>query len=131
VVIDPLHVLSLLEHKHRAVSESTAIQQWKLPAVFHDLRARLRLLTRKPDQEWVRVLRLLEHEALARVEAAVAASIDCGSPRLATIQTLLRRESAGFPESWPPAAVSCERAAALAVEPPVLAAYDELVEVAR
>lgn len=56
-MLDPRHVLPLLQRKHRAVPGATALQQWDMPEVFLRLRAALRERTRKPDQEWVRVLR--------------------------------------------------------------------------
>jgi hypothetical protein len=71
MVIDPLQVLELLEQKHRAVAESTAIGQWELPSAFYELREKLRAKVRKPDQEWIGVLRRLERQGMAEVEAAV------------------------------------------------------------
>lgn len=94
-VIDPLHVLSLLEKKHRAVAESTAILGWQLPAAFHELRAELAKCTRKPDQEWVQVLRLVEVHPLGIVEDAVTIALARSSPRLATVRQLLRQTESG------------------------------------
>ena len=59
-VLDPFHVLPVLERKHRAVPEATALQDWPLAPVWQQVRTALRQQTRKPDQEWVRMLRLLE-----------------------------------------------------------------------
>ena len=59
-VLDPLHVLPVLEREHRAVPEATALQDWPLAPVWQQVRTALRQQTRKPDQEWVRMLRLLE-----------------------------------------------------------------------
>ena len=129
-VLDPLHVLSLLEKKHRAVSESTAIQQWKLDPVFHELRERLRPLVRKPDREWISVLRLLEEHSQDRVAAAVRQAIDRESPRLETIRFLLRRGDEK-PVTIEPAPVSRPELARMRVAAPSLAAYDTLGEVER
>jgi transposase len=129
VRIDPLHVLALLEHKHRAVSESTAIQDWKLPPVFHRLRAELAKRMRKSDREWIRVLRLMESHSLEEVEAAVIAALERSSPSLETVRLLLRQGRAAEVELRP-AEVSDQRLAAITVAAPVLSAYDRLVEVA-
>ena len=56
-VLDALHVLPLLERKHRAVAEATALLDWRLAPVWQRARAELARHTRKPDQEWVRMLR--------------------------------------------------------------------------
>ena len=49
-VLEPLHVLPLLERKHRAVGEATALQGWELPEAFGELRRQLHQCTRKPDR---------------------------------------------------------------------------------
>ena len=59
-VLDPFHVLPVLERKHRAVPEATALQDWPLAPVWQQVRTALRQQTRKPDQEWVRMVRRLE-----------------------------------------------------------------------
>lgn len=56
-VLDAMHVLRLLERKHRAIGESTAIAQMKLRRLI-ELRVVLRGKVRKPDREWVWVLLL-------------------------------------------------------------------------
>jgi transposase len=130
-VLDPMHVLPLLEKKHRAVDEATALKGWQLPAVFHELRARLRTLTRKPDQEWISVLRLLEEHAQERVAAATEQALQRGSPRLETIRLLLRQEE-GALSPVAPVAVAREDLAALTVLPARLDSYDQLcAEAAR
>ncbi len=91
LVLDPRHVLPLLEHKSRAVSEATALMQGQLPPVFHTLREALRPPTRRPDREWVQIRRLLEDHPEAAVEAAVAEALERGSSRLGTVRLLLRR----------------------------------------
>ena len=89
MVLDPLDVLPLLERKHRAVSESTAIQQWDLPPVFHELRARLRERTRKGDQEWVRVMLLLKTYDMDVLADAAQAALTRRSASLETIKMIL------------------------------------------
>lgn len=129
-VIEPRHVLSLLEKKHRAVNESTAIQQWSLPETFHQLRQDLRGRTRKPDQEWVSVLRLLEQHELEDVAAAIEEARARHSPRLETIRALLRRRD-DVPREAIPVDLDRVDLAAIRVDPPTLASYDELVEAVR
>ena len=80
-VLDPFHVLPVLERKHRAVPEATALQDWPLAPVWQQVRTALRQQTRKPDQEWVRMLRRLETYPAPAVEAAVAAALARDSPR--------------------------------------------------
>ena len=86
MVLDPLHVLPVLERKHRAVPEATALQDWALAPLWQQVRTALRQQTRKPDQEWVRMLRLLETYPATAVEAAVAAALARDSPRLERLQ---------------------------------------------
>ncbi len=126
LVLDPRHVLPLLERKSRAVSEATALMQWKLPSVFQTLRDALRPHTRRPDREWVQILRLLEDHREAEVEAAVAEALERGSPRLETVRLLLRRRDEGDAPRLEPAPVPRPDLATLTVEAPALSAYDTL-----
>jgi len=126
LVLDPRHVLALLERKSRAVGEATALQQWKLPRVFYELREALRAHTRRPDREWVQVLRLLEAHPEAEVEAAVAEALERGSPRLETVRLLLRRRDEHALPVLQPAPVARADLAQLQVSQPTLAAYDAL-----
>ena len=66
-------VLPLLERKHRAVPEATALRGWRLAPVWQQVRAALATHTRKPDME--------THPA-ATVERAVAVALERHSPRL-------------------------------------------------
>jgi hypothetical protein len=128
MVLDPFHVLATLEHKHRAVDEATALKDWKLPAVFGELRSALRTHTRKPDQEWIRVLRLIEEHPLERVEAAIRAALAQGSPRLETVRMVLRAETAER-TLVEPVALETEELRAVEVAAPRLELWDELLEV--
>ncbi|MGH7162852.1 MAG: Mu transposase domain-containing protein [Planctomycetota bacterium] len=125
-VLDPRHVLALLERKHRAVPEATALLQGKLPDVFHALRRALAPLTRKPDQEWVRVLRLLEDHPDEDVERAAEEALARGSPRLETVRMLLRTRAGTSPFAPRPAPVAREDLRTLVVSRPSLEAYDVL-----
>jgi transposase len=125
-VLDPFHVLPLLERKHRAVAEATALQGWKLPVAFRQLREALRQTTRRPDQEWVRVLRLMETHGEVEVEAAVQEALAAGSPRLETVRLLLRQRQEGEAPRLQPAPVCRPELAAVRVAPPILESYDAL-----
>lgn len=126
--LDPRHVLRLLEKKHRAVAEATAIQAWDVPAVFERLREELWKDTRKPDQEWVRVLLLAEEHGEEALESAVAEALARGSGRLETIRQILRRKEREL-EVRPTAAIPTDPALLeITIEMPRLAAYDDLGE---
>jgi transposase len=124
-VLDPRHVLRLLARKPRAAAEATALQG--LPEAFHELRRALREATRRPDHEWVEVLRLLEIHTQEEVEAAVKRALERGSPRLATIRQLLRRsEPAAVPAE--PVVLTRPDLKAVTVPPAQLSPYDTLTE---
>jgi len=126
-VIDPLHVLALLERKHRSIGESTAIGQWELNAVFYELREKLRGAVRKPDREWIGVLRLLESNSMSAVESAVREALVRGSARLETVRQLLRQGTLD-PSRPAPIQLDREDLAALDVGAPNLAAWDVLCD---
>ena len=121
-VLDPRHVLPLLERKHRAVPEATALRAWALPAVFHRLREALAERTRKPDREWVSVLRLAETHPLDEVAAAVGKALAADTPRLESVRYLLLQDDESG--AVPPARVERADLAALAIAEPDLALYD-------
>jgi len=125
-VINPLHVLPLLERKSRAVGEATAIRQWELPEAIGQLRYELRRHTRNSDREWVQVLQLLEETTEQELETAVAEAIERGSPRLETITLLLRQASQEPLGRAEPVVLKRQDLATLQVAEPSLAAYDVL-----
>lgn len=122
-ILDPLHVLPLLEQKHRAVPEATALRSWVLPEVFSKLRTALQAQTRKPDREWVQVLRLMEDFPPDDVEEAVRAALAAGTPRYESVRLLLRSPG---PDRAAVAPVPIDRADlnAVRVAEPDLEAYD-------
>lgn len=121
-MLDPLHVLPLLEIKHRAVSEATALRSWALPEVFSKLRTALQAQTRKPDREWVRVLRLMEDHPLEKVEEAVRAALAAVTPRYESVRLLLR---GGAPaREVAPVRIDRDDLKAVRVAEPDLQAYD-------
>ena len=126
-VLDARHVLPLLERKHRAVPEATALRSWRLAPVWQQVRAALAKHTRKPDQEWVRMLRLMETHPAAAVERAVAVALERHSPRLETVRLILRQQQAGPPAVCRPVDGVRPDLARIDVPTPTLAAYDALV----
>ena len=101
-VLDARQVVPLLERKHRAVGESTALLDWRLAPMWQRVRAALARHTRKPDQEWVRMLRLMETHPAAAVERAVTVALERHSPRLETVRLILSA-AAGRPAAGVPA----------------------------
>ncbi len=127
-VLDAFHVLPLLERKHRAVAEATALVDWRLAPVWQKVRAELARHTRKPDQEWVRILRLMETHPAAAVERAAATALERHSPRLETVRLLLRQQQSGPPPVCRPVTGVRPELAEIVVPVPTLSAYDALVE---
>ncbi len=122
-MLEPLHVLPLLERKHRAVAEATALRAWALPEVFGELRMALAERTRKPDQEWVSVLRLIADHPLDEVAEAVRAALAAHTPRLESVRLLLRPRSERDQHVAP--VTLRDELASLVVEEPDLGAYDQ------
>ena len=60
--------------------------------VIRKLRTALQDKTRKPDQEWVRILGLIRHHPLEEVERAALAALAAGTPRYESVRLLLRGE---------------------------------------
>ncbi len=108
-VLDTLHVLPLLERKHRALAEATALLDWRLAPLWQQARVELAKHTRKPDQEWVRMLRLMETHPAAAVERAVTAALERHSPRLETVRLILRQQQAGPPHRCARPSRACVR----------------------
>jgi hypothetical protein len=84
--------------------------------------------SRKPDQEWIQVVRLLERHGAGVVEAAIVEALQRNSPRLETIALLLRCADTVEPPVWPAVPVARAELATMQVAPPVLSAYDTLTE---
>ena len=95
--------------------------------VWQQVRAARATHTRKPDQEWVRMLRLMETHPAAAVEHAVAVALERHSPRLETVRLILRQQQAGPPAVCRPVAGVRPDLARIDVPTPTLAAYDALV----
>jgi transposase len=72
-VLDPLHFLTVLQAKPAALDHAPVYRDWHLPACFAELRHSLesRLGSRSGSRQYIRVLQLLAHHPLSRVEAAI------------------------------------------------------------
>ena len=84
------------------MAEATALLDWRLAPVWQRARAELAKHTRKPDQEWVRMLWLMETHPASAIERAVTAALGRHSPRLETVRLILRQQEAGPPPVCPP-----------------------------
>ena len=72
VSFDPVHYLALLERKPGALDHARPLEGWVLPECFAVLRRRLEAeRDGEGTREFIRVLRLLEQHALARLTVAV------------------------------------------------------------
>ncbi len=80
IALDPLHYLPLLEKKPGALDHGLAFRDWQLPENFGLLRTRLeeRLGPSQGVREYIRVLQLLNKHSAARLEHAVAKSLELG-----------------------------------------------------
>jgi hypothetical protein len=70
-VFDPIHYLALLERKPGGFDFARPLANWELPECFALLRRRLEADERHGTKAFIRVLRLLEHQSLARLTDAV------------------------------------------------------------
>ncbi len=72
-VLDPRHYLTTLERRPAALDHSNVYRNWKLPAVFLELRGRLeeRHGIRAGVRQYVRVLQLLASHPQSRVQSAI------------------------------------------------------------
>jgi transposase len=130
LVLDPLHVLPLLAKKARAASEASALRA--LPEVFWRQREELvdRVGARHGDREWVKTLMLAREVGLDDVEAALSLALERGTPRLSSVEGLLRAMdgSCGVALRVP---LADEELASVVVAEPELGLYDALVESMR
>jgi hypothetical protein len=72
-VLDPLHFLAVLERKPATLDLAPVYRDWQLPAAFADLRRELeaRLGPRAGIRQYIRVLQLLAHHSVERVERII------------------------------------------------------------
>jgi transposase len=72
-VLDPLHFLVVLQRKPATLDLAPVYRDWQLPAAFADLRHDLeaRLGPRGGVRQYIRVLQLLAHHSVERVERGI------------------------------------------------------------
>lgn len=112
-VLDPRHFLVVLERKPAALDHAPVYRDWQLPPAFTQLRADLerRLGSRTGIRHFIRVLQLLAHHPLERVERAIQLVRVRGDPDAARITAAvgrLARQSQSLPGgtgSLPPSAL--------------------------
>jgi transposase len=98
-VLDPLHYLVVLRQKPAALDHAPVYRDWQLPAAFAALRQSLetRLGPAAGARHYIRVLQLLGHHPVARVERAIELGRTRGDPGAAAITATveqLARDSA-------------------------------------
>ena len=126
-VLDPFHVLPLLEMKSRAAPEATALRH--LPAVFGELRKALVGRVAHADREWVQVLRLAEVHGIEALGVAVTTALRRGTARLESVRAILRPAENGAAVAAVP--IKREDLARITVGAPDLARYELLLGAAR
>src|SRR5262249_19829483 len=105
-VLDPLHFLVILERKPAALDHAPVYRDWQLPPVFAELRRSLeaRLGPRSGARQYIRVLQLLAHHPMSRVEQAIGVCQARGDPEAPAIAPAAGRAARGRPGSPPPPA---------------------------
>ncbi len=92
-VLDPLHFLTVLERKPAALDHAPVYRDWHLPPAFAALRQALdeRLGPRTGSRHYIRVLQLLAHHPLERVEQAIIGCCGRGRPEATAIAVAVER----------------------------------------
>ena len=101
-VLDPLHFLVVLGRKPAALDHAPVYRDWQLPPAFAELRRALeaRLGPRAGARQYIRVLQLLAHHTVSRVERAIGACQSRGAPDAAAVAAAaerLARDEPGTP----------------------------------
>jgi hypothetical protein len=90
VIYDPLHYLSLLEQKTRALDQAAPLAAWQLPECFAILRRLLEArLKNHGGREFVQVLRLLETFSSLEVTRAIEDALQLGTISFDAVRHLL------------------------------------------
>ena len=89
-VYNPLHYLSLLEHKSRALDQAAPLDGWQLGECIHRLRRLLETrMGNAGRREFIQVLRLMEDFRQHDVEQAVAHALRLGAISFDAVKMLL------------------------------------------
>jgi transposase len=136
-VLDPLHYLVTLGEKPAALDHAPVYRDWQLPPAFAELRRALerRLGPRAGARHYIRVLQLLAHHPLSRVEQAIVACRGRAAPDAAAIaaqvEQLARGDSGRSDMPLSPgdagASPDAARLSAVRVPAPDLAQFDRLL----
>ena len=96
-VLDPLHYLVTLGEKPAALDHAPVYRDWQLPPAFAELRRALerRLGPRAGARHYIRVLQLLAHHPLPRVEQAIVACRGRAAPDASAIAAQAERLARG------------------------------------
>ena len=120
-VLDPRHFLCVLQQKPAALDHAPVYRDWQLPVAFADFRRGLeaRLGGRTGARHYIRVLQLLAHHPVERVERALAEG--GGDPTAVTITAAVERRSRHEDTTLSPPTAALP---AVSVPRPDLARYD-------
>jgi transposase len=124
-VLDPRHYLVTLERKPAALDHAPVYRDWQLPAAFAECRRRLeeQLGVRAGTRHFIRVLQLLAHHPVDRVEQALVRCQNSGAVEVAVITAHVEQLAAHGPRPvTPPPAVPL-----LTVPPPDLTRFNRLL----
>jgi transposase len=94
-VLDPRHFLGVLERKPAALDHAPVYRDWMLPAAFAQVRQvfETQLGRRAGARQYIRVLQLLEHHPVERVDEAIRQN-GFASPAADAIRASVERMSA-------------------------------------
>jgi len=92
-ILDPLHFLVVLQRKPATLDLAPVYRDWQLPAAFADLRRDLeaRLGSRSGTRQYIRVLQLLAHHSVERVEHGIQSCQTRGSTDAVAITTAVEQ----------------------------------------
>jgi transposase len=127
-ILDPLHYLVVLETKPAALDHAPVYRDWQLPAAFAELRRSLeaRLGPRTGARHYIRVLQLLAHHPVERVERAIEMGRTRSDPDAAAITAIVERFARDSVLSLNDAAMSLNQSA-VAVPRPDLSQFNRLL----
>jgi hypothetical protein len=98
-IYNPLHYLTLLEHKSRALDQAAPLDDWRLTDCVHRLRRLMEArMGNSGRREFIQVLRLMEDFHQHQVEQAVAEALRLGAISFDAVKMLLLLARL---ENWP------------------------------
>jgi transposase len=124
-LLDPRHYLVTLERKPAALDHAPVYRDWQLPPAFAECRQALeqQLGQRAGTRHFIRVLQLLAHHPVDRVEQALVQCRSDGAVDVAAVTACTERLAAHRPQPvTPPPTVPV-----LTVPPPDLARFNRLL----